>query len=511
MRYLVVHSVPDDAFYYFQIARNTVHGEGVTLDGEHVTNGFHPLWLAITLPLFLTEDRETAVHLALTLGSVLGAVTTILVFLIIRSLSGNSRAALVGAGVFAFHPVSITNSINGIETSVSLCTIAATLLLFIHAARKPAPRSLRDYALVSAAAALAVLARTDTILLAGMVVVWLVIGESGSHRWKMLLGSSAIGIVVMLPWLAWSQIATGSVVQDSAVAGGHLARELYFADHEDSLRGNVGHGLELTRDMLVEELPREFLVPRGTSVTSFWFLAAGSLTTIAFLPSSRRRQTLRALGLVSIPFSGLLLMLVIAAGVRWFTRAWYFAPFSLAACIGLGIVANYAEGVMDDARGWITRKAKDRDRSMRAIPFGILYTAFYAVVILFLAQAFRPSRYDGLYYQYPWQPTVLDAVDWVEANTPPGARMAAFNTGMPAYFSSHPFVNLDGVVNRDAYYALRDCRTRDYVREQQIDYVVDSELQFSITSCALSLEDDLTIDTSIGTIGTVLITRPREP
>jgi len=40
----------DDAFYYLTIARNIVAGAGVTFDGLSLTNGFHPLWLAVLLP-----------------------------------------------------------------------------------------------------------------------------------------------------------------------------------------------------------------------------------------------------------------------------------------------------------------------------------------------------------------------------------------------------------------------------------------------------------------------------
>ncbi|HET8937668.1 MAG TPA: hypothetical protein VFN67_29695 [Polyangiales bacterium] len=42
----------DDAFYYFQIARHVAHGLGPTFDGLHATNGFHPLWLMVLVPIF---------------------------------------------------------------------------------------------------------------------------------------------------------------------------------------------------------------------------------------------------------------------------------------------------------------------------------------------------------------------------------------------------------------------------------------------------------------------------
>src|SRR3954467_14807103 len=51
--------MPDDAFYYLQIARH-IAGTGVsTFDGINPTNGYHPAWMAITtLGALLVADRE---------------------------------------------------------------------------------------------------------------------------------------------------------------------------------------------------------------------------------------------------------------------------------------------------------------------------------------------------------------------------------------------------------------------------------------------------------------------
>ena len=43
----------DDAFYYFVPARNIAKGAGVTFDGITSTNGFHPLWMAVSVPVFV--------------------------------------------------------------------------------------------------------------------------------------------------------------------------------------------------------------------------------------------------------------------------------------------------------------------------------------------------------------------------------------------------------------------------------------------------------------------------
>src|SRR5512133_3832947 len=42
----------DDAYYYFKVAQNISEGHGSTFDGINKTNGYHPLWMLICVPIF---------------------------------------------------------------------------------------------------------------------------------------------------------------------------------------------------------------------------------------------------------------------------------------------------------------------------------------------------------------------------------------------------------------------------------------------------------------------------
>ena len=46
----------DDAYYYFGVARNLAGGHGSTFDGINPTNGYHPLWCWILVPVFALVD-----------------------------------------------------------------------------------------------------------------------------------------------------------------------------------------------------------------------------------------------------------------------------------------------------------------------------------------------------------------------------------------------------------------------------------------------------------------------
>ena len=58
---LLRHVSIDDAFYYFEIARNLADGKFSTFDGGITrTNSYHPLWLLMITPFYWVFDPKTA-------------------------------------------------------------------------------------------------------------------------------------------------------------------------------------------------------------------------------------------------------------------------------------------------------------------------------------------------------------------------------------------------------------------------------------------------------------------
>lgn len=67
-----------------------------------------------------------------------------------------------------------------------------------------------------------------------------------------------------------------------------------------------------------------------------------------------------------------------------------------------------------------------------------------------------------------------EGVNWIDS-TPKGTIIGSFNAGIYGYFGHRKIVNLDGVINNNAYYAMKDNRLYAYLREQNISYVIDWE------------------------------------
>src|SRR3972149_5400239 len=61
----VIYRITDDAYYYFKVAANIAAGAGVTFDGLNRTNGVHPLWLLVILPIYVGTAGDPDLSLRL--------------------------------------------------------------------------------------------------------------------------------------------------------------------------------------------------------------------------------------------------------------------------------------------------------------------------------------------------------------------------------------------------------------------------------------------------------------
>jgi len=53
----------DDAYYYFKVASNIIAGYGPSFDGYNLSNGFHPLWMLLLLPVYFLTGNNTELSL----------------------------------------------------------------------------------------------------------------------------------------------------------------------------------------------------------------------------------------------------------------------------------------------------------------------------------------------------------------------------------------------------------------------------------------------------------------
>ena len=194
----------DDAFYYLGVARNLAHGHGSTFTGLVETNGYHPLWMLLLIPLAWLFDRPgelllavgvlqcllwtAAVHQALQIGRLVGSWVS----------AAGALAAYAVLAVLTGHL-----AFDGMESAVLLPLLLLAVRLVVSADARPGS-DLR----VGLVLAAVCLARLDAIAAAvplGLVCV-------GRDRPDRSVALRRTGLVAAPPALALGLYAIVDVV-----------------------------------------------------------------------------------------------------------------------------------------------------------------------------------------------------------------------------------------------------------------------------------------------------------
>ena len=208
----------DDAYYYLGVARHIVAGEGSSATGLVATNGYHPLWMAVLVPLAaLFRDGDNLVVAVAFVQAALWAVGVREVARIGRAV-GSEAAAGVALVAFAV-PVVLTGhtAFAGMESA-----LVVPLLLTIARRALEGRTGPGDDVRLGLLLALLVLARLDTAISAVPLGLWLAArgGGAGADVVRRALRLAAPPAVVLAAYMVASQLLFGTPTPVSGQAKG---------------------------------------------------------------------------------------------------------------------------------------------------------------------------------------------------------------------------------------------------------------------------------------------------
>lgn len=434
----LVAQTPDDAFYYFEVARNICAGRGSTFDGLNPTNGYHPLWMGICVLLTagaqalagIPASLELLPRVALTVQWILGVAAVVLLCRLARTVFGSrSAAALVLAG--ASTPWVVYALSDGMESG----TVLLAVVLFLVAAERfrpfTAPPGSRDLVLGLILAA-AFFARLDAGLLALALGIWVTTlravgrspesGATGSDRLRWLVGKA----------LRWGLPVT-------ILGGGYLLANARGFDTTVPISG-----------ILKNEFPHVAFHARWLAEQPVPFAAGlfAVLGAIALRPSLKSHPDVRESSTTLAIFVGLQ-MLNTVLFTRWGVFKWHFTAYwPLALFVGAGLGSRAFDLLAFRRAAW-------------ALATAVLATL--AVSATGQARFFR-HRETRVFQAYAYR-----AARAARALVSPDERIGMTDCGVFGYYRGGGVVNLDGVMNTLSYQTtLRDRGLEVYLRGQGI-------------------------------------------
>jgi hypothetical protein len=446
----LVTVVTDDAFYYFKTARNIVAGHGSTFDGIHPTNGYHPLWMALAVPVVpLAPEPLSLVRVALGLSVVFSFLTALFLYLVLRRVTDLWYVPALGLILYFLNPRSAVSSLNGLETALSTLLFTVLLWLIFSEAQGTVGRA-GMHALLGLLLGLLFLARTDNVFFMAAFYVAAILLGGKEVRLRRALVMGTVATLAVLPWLAWSWAKFGSPVQVSGLSIPYVEQELYRLDGHTAADA-IGHGLKRFAAFLMEGLRGELGYSRLVSFPAI----AVSLLLLArrwrglSAPVRRAFLILLALGVASLA------QVFVHTAVRWYPRPWYFDQL----LVLLPLFFALALAVL--ATAWAALRTRAAQWLVGAALVGV--AAFQTTMSV-------QTLSKG---EWPWAKQMLDAARWLRENTKEGEVAAAFNAGIIGYFSERPVVNLDGAINNAAYAALRRKHLLRFMRQASVRHYLD--------------------------------------
>jgi hypothetical protein len=438
---LIPRTLPDDAFIYFVIARNIASGLGATFDGLRPTNGFHPLWALAIAPIFrFLPNGDLPVHVALTFSAVCDvAAAALAASVAARNAAEGIRAnaSAMTLALYLFNPRAVQESVNGLETGLAILMLAACVAAWVWLSASP--ESPIRTAAFGVLAGLAVLARSDLAIIVALLGLRLVL----KSQWRNLIYAGSAALLLVAPWVVWSQIVVGTVIQSSGVAIPSLAAQR----------------IQMSTDSV--ELWNTLLFPIINYSLRYSIIYPGVATLAAIVgvllarwPTQRPQRVAlqqRPPLYLWLPVLGALAIVFVHTFVRWYPRGWYFAPLAWGWAVAAGPM--FAAGL--------------------SAPMGKRFGVW--LVVVFGLIVFGQSLKMVGEPEFASQRDMRAGAEWLRHNVRETETVGAFNAGIYSYYSGRRVLSLDGLVDWGAIEARREKRLLDYFAERGGTLIIDHE------------------------------------
>lgn len=415
----------DDAYFYLTVARNAALGQWSSFDGTTLTNGFHPLWAALLVPLFsVVAEADTAWRVALLACCLLHALSLqILWRLLLRWVS--LPAACFGTAfyvLFAMVPGWYLGE-GPLAMAAFLCFVER--LLAVARDDNGLARPARAGGALGLCAAAVALARLDAILPVAAGLGWLALT---GHRERRIVAAVAWGVLAV-------------------VLGAYLTSNVLVHGHWLPISG-----------ALKSSFPQLSPINYPLASPKWYRLLVPLLVVLAFIGwtgwAARRAnrgraaidRPLAALAAGFLAFYGYELLFQKDADYGLYS--WHFAVATSFAAL---LAGRLFHAVVTSPR-W-RRSAGPTLLLVALVVVGNRYGRVPSVDAT-LADAYRIGR-------------------WIDEHLPERAVVATTDPGLVAYFGKRPTISLDGLINNFEFQVvLRDRQLVAYLEQRGVTHLV---------------------------------------
>jgi len=439
--------VPDDAFYYFKIAQNIASGIGSSFDGINLTNGYHPAWMIVLLPLTLaTSQPWTLVRLGLFLAVLLNSLTAVLVYKFLENKTKSYYIASAGTAIYFLNPKVIANNLNGLETSLASL---ALMLIIILVDKKAIFKKTHSYVFLAILFGLCFLSRTDLVFYLAPLFFYVFYQVKTTEKnlkttGKKMAVFSFSFLATILPWFGWNLLKFRTIFQSSANTVPFVLKNSYMQNGPSTTI--VENSLRLSYHFFSKDLLPTMGFSYLWAIILLLILVSCGLTKSRKLHVSNTNK--RELVFLLLLLIGGLGLSFVHVFFRWYPRPWYFDQLILITSLLVSFLM------------FLVAKTGSCLRNSIIVMFVLITMASGIKNVLRINE-------------YPHQVEMLSSSEWLKNNINPNQIVVSFNSGILGFFSDRTVVNLDGAVNQNAYLAIKKNQLWQIPKQLKADYYID--------------------------------------
>jgi hypothetical protein len=449
----------EDFGYSLKIAKNIALSVGETFDGVISTNGYQPLYVWLMVPVFwiFPKDVITPVYVAETLLAICNSITVIFLYAIVKQVTQRQWSGIVAAALWALNLAVARNGSLGLEAGLATMMVAATVSYVVLI--DLGGNAIRKALIFGVLLAFSFLARVDAVFLVLAVSLYFLFVDRSAFqvRLRFLIIALAVFAALIAPYCLWNLVHYGSPLPTSGQVTTHRS-SLFSIWRYDMTWAGLRDVLQFG-PYIIGRMLAGLTTDGGFVIYSDTWSRPVAVLTVAGLAGSvvmsYATYTSRRPAIVFLAMLG---------GFYGYAYTIYsFQPFEryfLPSVFIWTVFATIAATALID--------------SIRSRPK--LRTAVAAFAVVAPLVCFGVSSKAKLLSEEPRVYGWYDGVQVLNHIASPGDVVAALQTGNTGYFySKGRAINLDGVVNLNAYHAGLSKTIDRYLAENNVRYLADAD------------------------------------
>ncbi|MHA1283986.1 MAG: hypothetical protein ACTSQP_15930 [Promethearchaeota archaeon] len=469
--------VCDDAYYYFQVAKNFTEGKGIVFNENNPTNGFHPLYFYILSIIFYfcPEKVYLPIYIALFILCIFDIGTSI-IFYYIGKIAYNIRTGIIASLFWTFNPYILQVILLGMETTIQLFFISL-FIYYILKKNKKTNFTVKESVIIGIILMFIILSRLDGVFFTISFIFFIIfeklkilkeINELNFKNFLKIIKQRDFLIIGFIPfiitilWILWSYFYVGTFTPIS----GNI--KSVFLEENLNL---YSYNLFITIKRTVA-FPINLIYYRpGNEIIQIIFLSIFFGIPILFefylifiKKDNFLLKKIEEFSFLIIPFGFFILF-------YWFLLEDMWPWYAMFPCF---IIVLFYSFILSHLLEYINKKnhlSKRKNRIYIKIKKNIPLILFSIFLINFSFNYIDINthyREDNYYYIH------MEMIKYIEENISEDKNVGSFNTGILQYYSlKRDIINLDGVINSEAYYAHVNNNFTDFLKENNIEYLLD--------------------------------------